>query len=200
MKSAGVAAEGQATYEYFEGSPEEFTHEFAESLSDAMQRDKESKDYRPTFLSQNAITLTGKIQLVIRFYGEPDQIHDNYDFIHAMNYYDYRDKNLVLKQEALESLMSRTLIYRGSLYPICSLYRIRKFLDRGWRISAGQITKIAWQISELDLTNQHVFREQLTGCDMAYQYQLIEALNNVEPEKIDSAYVAAIIDKIYGEN
>ena len=35
---------------------------------------------------------------------------------------------------------------------------------------------------------------------MAYQYQLIEALNNVEPEKIDSAYVAAIIDKIYGEN
>src|SRR5699024_9904883 len=45
--------------------------------------EEESKGFEPVFLTTNAISLKGKIQLVIRFYGEPEQIHDNYDFIHA---------------------------------------------------------------------------------------------------------------------
>ena len=154
-------------------------------------------DYSPTFISQNAITLTGKIQIVIRFYGEPDQIHNNYDFAHAMCYYDYFKNDLVLPAEALELLLSRVLIYKGSLYPIASIFRVKKFLERGWRITAGQLLKIMWQISEIDLRDPVVLREQLTGCDQSYMFQLIEALKSVEPEKINSAYIATIIDRIF---
>ena len=195
MKSAGVASEDQVEYQYFESAAEGAAEEFAESLI------KESvapgEKYRPIFLSQNAITLTDKVQIVIRFYGEPDKIHDNYDFVHAMCYYDYYSDTLVLPAEALEALLSRTLVYKGSLYPIASVFRTKKFIERGWRITAGQQLKMMWQISEIDLKDPEVFTEQLTGVDQAYMWQLISALKDVDPEKINSAYISAIIDKIF---
>lgn len=208
MKSSGVAAEDQETYEYFEAMGEDATASFAESLevrgpSDAKDVIESSAEemkkgrYRPIFLSQNAITLSNKMQLVIRFYGEPDKIHDNYDFIHATSYFDYAKNQLVTPEAALLSLMSRTLIYRGSLYPIASIFRMKKFIERGWRISAGQQLKIMWQISELNMQDHNVLREQLTGVDAAYMWQLIDALKDVDPNTINSAYVSEIIERIF---
>lgn len=198
MKSAGVAAEEQVEYDYFElQSTDDKLNAFVESLAEA---ENDTKDkYRPVFLSQNAITLSHKLQIVIRFFGEPTQIHRNYDFQHAMCYYDSGSDDLVMPAEALECLLSRTLIYKGSLYPICSVFRAKKFIERGWRISAGQLLKIMWQISELDLKNMEVLREQLTGVDAMYFYQLMQAVKDLDTAKIDSTYIAAIIDRIFGE-
>lgn len=194
IASSGVAAEDQETYRYFEGESDDVTESFADSLE--VESESGAK-YRPVFLSQNAITLSHKVQLVIRFYGNPEEIHGNYDFIHAMCWYDYSSGHLELPGEALESLLSRTLVYRGSLYPIASIFRMKKFLERGWRINAGQQLKIMWQISEIDMSCFDTLREQLTGVDAAYLYQLIEALQEVNSDEINSTYVAAIIDRIF---
>ena len=196
IKSAGVASETQDTYQYFEAQPDDVVQQFVASLNPEEEEGKEK--YRPIFLSTNAITLSNSIQLVIRFYGNPDEIHDNFDFAHAMSYYDYAENNLVLPNEALTCLLSKTLKYKGSLYPICSLFRTKKFLERGWRISAGEQLKMAWQISELDMKNVEVLQEQLTGCDAAYMHQLLTALKSVEADKINSCYIAEIIDRIFG--
>lgn len=195
MKSTGVAGEGQKPYDCFESYDPEGTEAVAESS--IKEATAPGDKYRPIFLSQNAITLSNKVQVVIRFYGSPKEIHDNYDFIHAMCYYDLWEDDLVLPAEALEALLSRTLVYRGSLYPIASIFRMKKFLERGWRITTGQQLKIMWQISEIDLKDPVVFAEQLTGVDQAYMWQLITALKAVEPEKINSAYVSTIIDRIF---
>jgi len=195
LKSAGVVGEDQEEYNYFESLSAEQTAEFAESLVSSESDKKEP--FRPVFMSQNAITLSDKLQIITRFYGEPDEIHNNYDFVHATCYWDHAKKVLHLPSEALEALLSRTLVYRGSLYPIASIFRMKKFLERGWRITAGQQLKIMWQISEIDLTDYSVLREQLTGVDMAYMYELIDALKGVDAGKIDSAYVSTIIDRIF---
>jgi len=197
IKSAGVAGEAQEQYKYFESRPATETEAFANSLNNVNEKNA-IKQYRPVFLSANAITLSDDVQLVTRFYGEPEKIHSNYDFVHAMNYFEYKESNLVLHPEALECLLSRTLIYRGSLYPIASMFRTKKFLERGWRVSAGEQLKIAWQISELDLTDYEVIREQLTGVDQAYLFQLITALADISSDKINSSYVGTIIDRIFG--
>jgi hypothetical protein len=198
MKSAGVAAEEQVEYDYFEmQATDDKLNAFVESLNEAENDTKEK--YRPVFLSQNAITLSHKLQIVIRFFGEPTEIHRNYDFQHAMCYYDSGSGEMVLPAEALECMLSRTLVYKGSLYPICSIFRAKKFIERGWRISAGQLLKIMWQISELDLKNMETLREQLTGVDAMYFYQLMEAVKNLDTSKIDATYIATIIDRIFGE-
>lgn len=196
MRSAGVASETQDDYDYYEMRGMDDATEFATTLAEEIKDDSKPK-YRPIFLSQNAITLSDKMQIVIRFYGNPDEIHENYDFQHAKCWYDYDKNHLYLDPEALECLLSRTLIYRGSLYPIASIFRMKKFLERGWRISAGQQLKIMWQISELDLKDHEVIREQICGCDAAYLHQLVDALSKTDVDKIDSAYVSTIIDKIF---
>ena len=197
MKSAGVVGEKQKDYHYFENMSETATINFVNSTANKIKKTKGK--YKPVFLTNNAITLTGKIQLVIRFFGEPEEIHNNYDFIHAMCYFDYYSKNLVLPPRALECLLSRTLIYNGSLYPVASIFRMKKFIERGWRITAGQQLKIIWQISELNLTDLGVLREQLIGVDVAYMYQLIESVKEMQNkgEEIDSTYLAVLIDRLF---
>jgi len=223
MQSAGIAAEDQESYEYFESLPEASTIDFADSISTHAEHlleeepvetieelnaslkvtgkdEHERKPYRPVFLTDNAATLANRVQLITRFYGEPNEIHNNFDFVHAMCYYDYKHDLLVLQPEALEAILTKTLIYKGSLYPIASIFRIRKFLNRGWRISAGQMLKIIFQINELDLNDKTILREQLIGVDVAYMGQLIAALQNLKTyEKIDGTYVATLIDKIFDE-
>lgn len=197
IKSAGVVGEETPPYEYYVPQPEAAQVEFAEKLLEVQAPDTDKPRYRPVFMSQNAITLSDQLQLVIRFYGSPDEIHDNYDFVHAMNWWDMKTDHLQLHPEALEALLSRTLKYRGSLYPIASVFRTKKFLKRGWHITAGEQLKMMWQIGEVDFKNPMILREQLTGVDMAYMYQLIELLKHVAPEKINSSYVAAIIDRVF---
>lgn len=195
IKSAGVAAEEQTTYRYFESQPDDVTEAFMQSLDD--RKDEGKAKYRPVFMSANAITLSHDVQLITRFYGEPDKIHDNFDFVHAMSYYDYDKRDLVLPAAALECLLSRSLVYAGSLYPLCSIFRMKKFLERGWRIGAGEILKIMWQISEVDLKDHSTLTEQLTGVDAQFLHQLVSALKDVDRDKINSTYVAALIDKIF---
>jgi len=197
MKSAGVAGENQKDYRYFENLSETATINFVNSTAKKIRKTKGK--YKPVFMTDNAITLTGKIQLVIRFYGEPNEIHANYDFVHATCYWDHANKKLELPAKALECLLSRTLIYNGSLYPVASIFRTKKFIERGWRITAGQQLKMIFQVSELNLNDFHVLREQLIGVDVAYMFQLIEAVKEMSSkgEKIDATYLAALIDKIF---
>lgn len=161
------------------------------------ESEEDEDKYRVTFMSRNAITLTHKVQLITRFYGEPDEIHSNYDFVHATCFWDHGTRTLELPGAALECLLSRTLIYRGSLYPIASIFRMKKFVERGWRITAGEQLKIMWQISELDLSDPMVMVEQLTGVDMLYMQALMDALASADQSKINSTYVAEIIDRIF---
>lgn len=188
IPSAGVAGQQQ---------PEEI-----ESDKDKEKKDeKELGAYFPIHLSENAITLTSKVQLITRFYGKPEEIHKNYDFIHCTNYWT-KETKLVTNTEALESILTKELRYVGSLYPLCSIIRTRKFIGRGWRIHAGQYLKMAFQLNELDLTNIDVLRDQLTGVDSAYFHRLIEVLEtkreNNDSFEIRSEYVSEVVDRIFG--
>lgn len=214
VASAGIASEGSddLAYEYFEGRPSDEAGEYVsrvmqdpgdiqdqleEEQLKAQEAEDKNKRYRPVFLSTNAITLSNKMQLILRFVGEADKIHENFDFVHCTNYWTSWNSELVLRQPALESLLARELRYVGSRYPICSLIRLRKFIKRNWTINAGQILKMAMQVSQLDLENVAVLRDQLTGVDVAYFNQVIYLLKENNPEKVNYAYLIEIIDRMF---
>ena len=77
---------------------------------------------------------------------------------------------------------------------------MKKFIKRGWNISAGEMLKIMFQISELDLKNPNVLEEQLIGVDVAYFSLLIQALRNVSDKKITSMLINDMIDKVFNES
>tara|TARA_R110000822_G_scaffold287070_1_gene408379 strand:+ start:145 stop:1050 length:906 start_codon:yes stop_codon:yes gene_type:complete len=158
--------------------------------------EEDNDNYLVVFLSQNAISLSNDVQIVLRFNGTVDQVHKTFDFMHATNYFTFKD-GLVLNEKALESLLTKELKYQGSLYPLTSIIRMKKFILRGWSINAGEILKIMFQISELDLKNIKVLEEQLIGVDVAYFSALIEILRGVSPDKLSASFINEQIDKVF---
>lgn len=195
IRSAGAISEEQDDDELPCADEEEDTPE---------KEEKEAKGkpkYRPRFFSTNAISLSDKIQIVIRFCGPVQEIHTNYDFVHCTCSYDYKTDTVTLPSEALASIINKELVYIGSKYPVASVVRTRKFLSRGWHINAGQYVKMCLQICKLDLYNLDVFKDQLTGVDSAYFGAAIDAMEKVQskdPEfRPDETYLFDIINRIF---
>lgn len=216
IPSAGIASEsgeGERAYQFFESQSDEeaerYVDDIAEMFEEADEIPKEDLEkngdirlrHRPVFLSSNAITLSDKIQLIIRFYGSPEEIHKNYDYVHCMNSWTSKDNKLILRPEALESILSKHLQYKGSLYPLSSIIRTRKLIRRGWRLNAGQYLKMCFQLSQLDLTDIDVLEDQLIGVDNAYFVQLISRLRDKQKNDknftLDMCYLESIIDRIF---
>lgn len=161
----------------------------------------EKPKYRPVYFSTNAISLSDKIQLIIRFYGDVKEIHSNYDFVHCTCSYDYKLGLVDLPSRALEAIINKELYYCGSKYPLCSIIRARKFIQRGWTINAGQYLKMCLQLNELNLKDLNVFADQLAGVDSLYFSKAIDALQSKkerEPDyQIENEYLFEVINRIF---
>jgi hypothetical protein len=163
-------------------------------------------EYTPVYVSENAISLTGDVQVIVRFCGSPEEIHKNFDFVHATNWYDYAENKVVTNTEALQALLTRTLVYRGSLYPLCSLFRVKKFVQRGWNIGAGEILKMAFQVNELDLRCMTTLKEQLMGVDSMYMTFLLREIEKElgatvslgSSDSLPTCHIVKLIDKVFG--
>jgi len=195
-----ISSKGIAEEESSNETVDEFDNlELSEAIVDAEAQEK--PEYRPIFLSSNAITLANKVQLIIRFYGEAEEIHSNYDFVHATCYWESKNGNLVLPAKALEAIITKELVYSGSKYPLASIMRTRKFIQRGWSINAGQFLKMALQLNIMELLDINVLEEQLTGVDSAYFSHVIDAIKakkGEDPEyKVDNSYLFEVINRIF---
>lgn len=223
IQSAGIVSEEETSgsYEYFESREQSEGTDYIEDSTSALVNSPErmvseadeidrkkletldgSEDaYRPVFMSSNAITLSNDVQLIIRFYGSPEEIHENYDFSHCTNYWLSEDKKLYTNEDALESILTKELKYQGSKYPLASVIRTRKFIQRGWKINAGQYLKMCFQISRLDLGDTKILQDQLTGVDSAYFAEVIGDIKKREKEnpdwKLDGTYLATLVNKIF---
>jgi hypothetical protein len=196
IQSQGVAGEEkEEDLPFLEGEfiPEEADQTESEST--------EKPKYRPVYLTSNAITLSDKIQIVIRFWGDVEEIHKNYDFAHCTCSWSSWDNNLILPQKALECIINKELYYIGSKYPLCSIIRARKFIDRGYSINAGQYLKMCLQLNDLNLHDVETLKDQLVGVDSAYFNMAINAMEQKaqnEPEwKVDNSYLFEVINKIF---
>ena len=206
VQSKGVASASEQTadYRFFEDpTTDDLTiDDYVDQTAGAREAAQEEKGtFEPVFLTTNAITLTDRIQIVVRFHGTPEEVLKTFDFAHCMNTYRAKTDQLLLDADALECLLVKELRYKGSLYPLCSVIRSRKFIRRGFTCHAGEYLKMLWQVSELDLSNMEVLEEQLTGVDAAYFYQLISILkankeSKGEDFKITSSYIAEILDRL----
>jgi hypothetical protein len=214
VQSAGILTEhsGQGSYHYFEAltdaSPEQAEQYLQVILGgvDGRSSYAKDKDYWPVAITGNAITLArqnrqaASVQLILRFTGDPAQIHKNFDWRHATNYWTFRD-GLRTNSEALECLLSRELRYVGSQYPLAALLRSFKFVGRGFtRPHAGHLLVLSLQLARLDWDDPRVWEEQLMGVDFAYFREIIERIRALLKEgkgmqEIIATYLAQIVEE-----
>ena len=194
VQSAGVVEEKPVETEVDAPFPpiEEVEKTDEDKATEEAAEETGKPKYRLVFMSSNAITLSDKIQIVVRFYGEVEVIHKNYDFAHCTCSWTSWNNEVQLPEKALECIINKELYYIGSKYPLCSIIRTRKYLERGYHINAGQYVKMAFQLNELNLYNLETLEDQLTGVDSGYFMMMIEALKKKADESGE-----AVVDKIY---
>lgn len=172
---------------------------FSESIGRKLfekKKDKSKTSVKVLCVTDNAITLSNNIQIITRFVGNPEEVHKNFDFVHTKNY--WHQEKLVLNPESIESILTKELKYVGSLYPVSSIFRMKKFVARGWSITAGEMLKIAWDVSKLDLEDVNVLKQQLVGVDISYFLNLVEKLENRDKgATLDRNYLFNLIDEVF---
>lgn len=199
IRSEGIAEETEESAHIMDNETE---NELAGIDAETEPSEQEEKGkYIPRFITSNAITLTNKVQIVIRFYGEVKEIHKNYDFAHCTCAWSSWDNEVFLPQKALECIINKELYYVGSKYPLCSIIRTRKYIERGYHINAGQYVKMCMQLNELDLKDVKVLEDQLTGVDTTYFQMMVEALqkhmDETGSDKVDTTYAMELINKLF---
>lgn len=203
VQSAGVVEEKPVETEVDAPFPpiEEVEKTDEDKATEEAAEETGKPKYRPVFMSSNAITLSDKIQIVVRFYGEVEVIHKNYDFVHCTCSWTSWNNEVQLPKKALECIINKELYYIGSKYPLCSIIRTRKYLERGYHINAGQYVKMAFQLNELNLYNLETLEDQLTGVDSGYFMMMIEALKKKADESgeavVDKSYVFELINRMF---
>lgn len=195
IRSSGIAGveNNQVSYEYFELNGGEGVDTYLEQFAT-----EDKGKYLPAVITTNAISLTDDIQIILRFVGAPSEIHKNFDYIHCTNWFTERN-GVELNQPALESILAKELKYVGSLYPVCSLFRIRKFIRRGWSITAGEIFKIAYDCSKLNLDDISTLRDQLVGVDSAYFNEILRIIDKSD-RNIDRTYLFELVNRVFDES
>lgn len=135
------------------------------------------------FISDNAITLKRKseksnkvwtVQLIKRFTGTPQEIMDSFDFTLTQGVYKFNEDEFYFGKRFLQDIMARKLVYLGkSHFPICAMYRTKKYQARGYSLPGSTIMHISLSIVRLKIVTYADLKAQLMGIDTMYLQKLL---------------------------
>lgn len=141
------------------------------------------------------------VQLITRFTGEAKDIFEWFDFTITHGAYDFETETFIFGDRFFTDLAKRRLIYSGaSQYPICAMYRTKKYVARGYELPGATIMHIALSIVQLKIESYKDLKEQLSGIDTMYLKGLLEAKEPNAPVNYGEFIYEAfqVIDRITG--
>lgn len=104
--------------------------------------------FHVNLLTENAINLSDKIQLITKFVGNPENVVEKFDWQHIKSWYCCKTEKLHLTPDVYQLVVEKELIYTGSDYPLSSLMRLKKYIKKGWNVSNTTILHIALDFVE----------------------------------------------------
>lgn len=119
--------------------------------------------------------------------GEPENVIKKFDFTICQGAYDFEFNDFIMSLNFLKHLAQRRLVFNvDSGYPICALFRARKFMRRGFKLPGVEALKIGLRIEKLHMQTLGDLRKQMMGIDTLFMKELTDALN--EPERSEQQY------------
>jgi hypothetical protein len=142
-----------------------------------------NNDYKLKYVSPTALSYVkdkNKIQLIkmSEMMGNvPPELLEKFDFTICMGLFDFFSGSFYLDENFLPDLSRRDLKFNiKTKYPLSSLFRMRKFVYRGYKISGTEIVKIGLAINNLKIESYSMLKEQLYGIDTLFLKELTDQL------------------------
>jgi hypothetical protein len=100
-----------------------------------------------------------------------------FDYTICMGGYAFRESRFYFGTHFLAHNAQKRLVYNPvTMYPLSSLYRLRKFLDRGYYITGSEIIKLGLSIQKLEINSWMELREQIMGIDTQFLSEITDKL------------------------
>ena len=132
------------------------------------------------------------IQVITGFTGTTDQIFNTFDFTICAGAYNFSKGDFELHPRFLPDIAKRTLVYMGgSRYPICALYRIAKYQERGYKCPGSTIMHLALATNALQINTYAELKKQLRGIDTLFLQGYLETMTETN---VPFDYAEAIAD------
>lgn len=135
-----------------------------------------------------------RYQFVKVLTGTLRNVIDNFDFTICMAAWS-QQHGFLLDESFLHHLSQRRLVFNiKAAYPICSLYRARKFIKRGFTMNGIEAIKLGLTIQNLDLSSYADLRKQLMGIDTMFLKDLTDSLKGQEQKEYDKKEFFEMLD------
>jgi hypothetical protein len=103
----------------------------------------------PMFYTDRAISLCEDFQIILKDYGDPEEVCSRFDYVHCMGYYFPSNNELNVTLDTKISAERKILIYNiTSTTPITSAYRMAKLIESGWKIQKHEQSKLLININK----------------------------------------------------
>lgn len=140
---------------------------------------------------------TLKIQCINnkKFLGEPVDIIENFDLSINKAAYDLVSEELILTDEFIKDNTKRVLsINKYSDFPIITLHRAIKYIDRGYKLPAYEQIKLALMINKLKMESFMDLKDQLQGIDTLEFANLTDALMEVKNDEFNASIAMDLVE------
>lgn len=126
-----------------------------------------------------SVIVDGKrVQYIKAVTGNPREVIGRFDFTICQAAF-LADRTFHLGEYFLQHLAQRRLVFNlAAEFPICSLYRTRKFIGRGFTFSGVEAIKLGLSIQKLKIENYGDLKKQLLGIDTSFLKKLTDSLDS----------------------
>lgn len=143
-------------------------------------------------------------QLICCLFGKPEQVIQAFDFTCCMGAWIPRTNEFELDPLFLKHCSQRRLVFNpNAKFPICSLWRAFKFIQRGWKMPAVESIKLALSIHHLNIADRKELKRQLLGIDTLFLKEMTDALaisGNLPYDYMEAVdFIMDFVDKQEGE-
>jgi hypothetical protein len=146
----------------------------------------EDEDYTKENESFNAVTYKNNdnvFQLIKlnEFTNVPEVVIDKFDFTINQVAYDFEVDKFFIVDTFLKDLAARQLVFNNKTpYPIATLIRVEKYLNKGFNINPLELGKIALEVQDLSFNTMEELEEHFRGVDLSL---LGDLFNTIEGDK-----------------
>jgi hypothetical protein len=135
-----------------------------------------------------------RVQLVKVLTRTPSEVISSFDFTICQAGFDL-DDGFIFGADFFQHLAQRRLVFNiKAEYPICSLYRARKFIKRGFSLSGIEAIKLGLRIHSLKIDTYRDLRAQLMGIDTLFLKDLTDSLKGQDEKAYDLNEFLALLD------
>lgn len=170
----------------------------ADSLKPALGRLRELADDGSKIIETDAaisVTIDAKrVQGVRATSGDPQHVIQSFDFTICQAAF-VPDYTFIFGPRFMQHLAQRRLVFNlKAEYPICSLFRARKFIKRGFDFPGIEAIKLGLSIQKLQISTYSDLKKQLMGIDTLF---LAELTRRLEEEGAKQYDLAEFLDMLY---